>query len=524
MRSRNLTPGQLDGAEPPPLAAEVLASIGEAVVALDGLGACRYANPAAVRLLGVSGVDQLVGRDMHDILHARPPEDPAAHSRDECPIARALVRGSATHITHEVFRRPDGATIDVDCRAYPLTGADGERMPGAALTLVDVTAYRKVEEENLFRKMLLDAQSEASIEGILVVAGDTKMLSFNRRAVEMWGVPQHIIDARSDELALAYVLQKLVDPQAFLAKVEYLYAHPDEESRDLIQLKDGRTFDRYSAPLRSPQGVDHGRVWFFRDITEMKQAQEEMAHLYDEARRAVRARDDFLSIASHELRTPLTSLQLATQSIVRQVKRRQTEGEASQLPIEWVKERIDGVLDLVSQLSALIDNLLDISRLSTGRLELATEQLDLAELVREVVQRHAEQLASHGCQVSVDAPGPAPGSWDRLRLAQVLTNLLSNAGKYGRGKPVAVTLSQDAGAARVTVRDNGIGIAPADRQRIFERFERAVSSSQYSGFGLGLWIVSEIVKAMGGSITVDSALGAGASFTVTLPRQLPSPK
>jgi signal transduction histidine kinase len=299
------------------------------------------------------------------------------------------------------------------------------------------------------------------------------MLSFNRRAVEMWGVPKHIIDSRSDELALGFVLQKLVDPQAFLAKVEYLYAHPDEESRDLIQLKDGRTFDRYSAPLKSPQGVDYGRVWFFRDVTEVKQAEEEMARLYNEARRAVRARDDFLSIASHELRTPLTSLQLATQSILRQAKRREAEDHGGEVPIPWVKERVEGVLDLVSQLS-------------------------------------------------IETPGPVTGRWDRMRLAQVLTNLLSNAGKYGRGKPVSISVTEAAGGARVTVRDRGIGIAAADRQRIFERFERAVSSNQYSGFGLGLWIVSEIVKAMGGDITVESALGAGAAFTVTLPLQPPA--
>src|SRR4030095_16510115 len=184
---------------------------------------------------------------------------------------------------------------------------------------------RKVEEENLFRKVLLDAQNEASIDGILVVSSDTKMFSFNRRAYQMWGVPQHLMDARSDELALGWVLQKVVDPQAFLAKVEYLYAHPDEESRDLIRLKDGRTFDRYSAPVKSREGVYYGRVWFFRDITEMKQAEAEMARLYEQAQQAVRARDDFLSIASHELRTPLTSLQLVTQSLLRQLGKRGAE-------------------------------------------------------------------------------------------------------------------------------------------------------------------------------------------------------
>src|SRR5690349_19946095 len=118
---------------------------------LDDRGACRYANPAALRLLGVPDLAGLLGRDVHDLLHAQAP-DPAAHSRDECPIGRALSRVSATHITHEVFPHADGSTLDVDCRAYPLTDEVGERHPGAVLTLADVTAYRKSEEENLFRK------------------------------------------------------------------------------------------------------------------------------------------------------------------------------------------------------------------------------------------------------------------------------------------------------------------------------------------------------------------------------------
>jgi signal transduction histidine kinase len=336
----------------------------------------------------------------------------------------------------------------------------------------------------------------------------------------MWGVPQDIVDSRSDELALAWVLRTLQDPDAFLARVAYLYQHPDEESRDLIPLKDGRTFDRYSAPVKSRDGVYYGRVWFFRDVTELKRAEAELARLYQEAQEAIRVRDEFLSIASHELRTPLTSLQLQIQGIQRKLGRTTDTGVST----PWITERITSAFDLVAGLSRLIGNLLDISRITSRRIVLEDEGFDLSAMVTEVVHRHAEQFADAGCTVRIHAADPLPGRWDRMRLDQVLTNLLTNASKYGRGAPVDIAVGGDGPTVWITVRDQGIGIDPKDRERIFLRFERAVSSNHYGGFGLGLWIVREIVGLMGGDITVQSAPGQGAEFRVTLPlrRHLPA--
>ena len=491
-------------------AVRVLDGIGEAVFALDLSGRCIYANRSALRLLDLQSFQDIAGRHLHEVLHGRLDGVAAAHSAEDCPLTRALSRGSATHITHETFHKLDGTTIEVECRAYPLASAGANI--GAAVTCVDVSSHQQAREEELFRRVLLDAQTEASIDGILVVSKDTKMLSFNRRFIDLWGVPRHIVDSRSDELALSWVLQKLEDPQAFTSKVAYLYEHPDEESRDLIRLKDGRTFDRYSAPVRSREGVYYGRVWFFRDVSDLKDAERELARLYEEARQAVRMRDDFLSIASHELRTPLTSLQLQAQSLIRRLEKPEFRSTPA-----WVSERAKGVQDLVTRLSTLIENLLDISRITAGRLVLDPEEVDLSELVGSVLGRHEEQLTEAGCTVSLHAAGPVVGRWDRSRVDQVITNLLTNASKYGAGKPVEVTVTGDDSCARLAVRDHGIGIEPADRQRIFMRFERAVSAANYSGFGLGLWICLEIVKAMDGTIDVSGTPGEGSTFTVTLP-------
>jgi PAS domain S-box-containing protein len=237
--------------------------------------------------------------------------------------------------------------------------------------------------------------------------------------------------------------------------------------------------------------------------------------LYTEAQDAIRARDTFLSVASHELNTPLTSLTLNVQAL-----RRDLDSRAPAAP-EALSTKVVALQRQLSRLSSLVRELLDVSRITAGRLRLEREELDLAALTREMVPRFSEDLARAGCELRLDAPGPARGHWDRLRLEQVLQNLLSNAIKYGRGHPIEVRVGADAERAWLTVRDEGMGIAPEGQARLFQRFERLASERHYGGLGLGLWIVKQIVDALEGRILVESAPGTGSTFTVELPRQRP---
>jgi len=165
--------------------------------------------------------------------------------------------------------------------------------------------------------------------------------------------------------------------------------------------------------------------------------------------------------------------------------------------------------------------MLDVSRLTAGRLELVYEKVDLALLIRDVAQRFSADAAAAKCTIKLDVPGPLAGTWDEARLDQIVTNLLGNAIKYGAGGVIEIEARAEGDNVRLTVRDHGIGISASDQQRIFQRFERASGQRQHPGLGLGLWITSELCKALGGRINVASALGAGAAFTITLPRQSP---
>ncbi len=238
------------------------------------------------------------------------------------------------------------------------------------------------------------------------------------------------------------------------------------------------------------------------------------ARLYREARDAIRVREEFLSIASHELRTPITAIQLHVQDLRRALTR-----SPESLAPERLRHGLEVVARQVKRQLHLVNDLLDVSRLGAGRLVLRPEPLDLAVLVREVVERFEQELARTGSRLTLHAPAPVTGSWDRLRLEQVVTNLVSNAVKYGQGKPIDLTVEAGEGRARLVVRDAGIGIAPEHLERVFGRFERAVSERNYGGFGLGLWIARQIIEAMGGRISVSSQPGVGSTFRVELPRE-----
>jgi signal transduction histidine kinase len=249
----------------------------------------------------------------------------------------------------------------------------------------------------------------------------------------------------------------------------------------------------------------------------LRKANDEAAARVRVSEAAVTARDEFLAVASHELRTPLTSLLLHIEAIERGVYHNAAPGR---LPTE--KQRLDAVGRQARRLATLIDGMLDVSRLTTGWLDLQLGDMDLAALARDVAQRFAPDAAAAGCPISLHLDTTLDGFWDAPRLDQIVTNLVGNAIKYGAGAPIEIEGQGEAAIVKLTVRDRGIGIPLADQERIFQRFERATSERQYGGLGIGLWISSELAKVLGGRISVESAPGAGSAFTLELPRRPPA--
>jgi PAS domain S-box-containing protein len=389
----------------------------------------------------------------------------------------------------------------------PLKDDQGAVVGGVAVVR-DVTGRRQAEQrlyetESRFRNMADVAPVMlwmSGTDGLCTFFNQTWLAFTGRSLQEEWGVGWaegvHFED-----------FQRCIDTymEAFNARrvfeMEYRLRRRDGAFRWIL--------DR-GTPRYAPDGSFAGFIGSCTDITERKQLEVDL-------RAAVFARDDFLSVASHELRTPLTSLKLQVDGLRRLLSR----GRDEALTAERLGESLDMIGKQTTRLGELVEALLDVSRLKAGRLELAPTEIDLRALAGEVVERWRPMAERVGAPIVPIENGagsnPIIGWWDRVRLEQILNNLLANAVKYGPGQPIEVTVGREAELALVTVRDGGIGIAPADQQRIFARFERAAPSSSYGGLGLGLWIVGQLLEAMGGSIHVQSAVGKGATFVVKLP-------
>ena len=262
-------------------------------------------------------------------------------------------------------------------------------------------------------------------------------------------------------------------------------------------------------PLHDDAGTVLRWIGTNTDIDEQRRAKAAL-------QRSVQVRDEFLSVASHELRTPLTALLLQLQIARRGLDRGDERARLA--------ERLTVADKQIARMSSLVESMLDVSQISLGRVALEPADCDLAQIARDVVARAQETADRAGSTVTIDAPAALTGRWDRSRLDQVVTNLVSNAIKYGAGKPIELAVRGAAPGAPVKpdhvvleVRDHGIGIPAQDRERVFERFERAVSARHFGGLGLGLFICREIVEAHGGAITLESAPGQGSVFRVTLP-------
>ncbi|RKH10902.1 response regulator [Corallococcus sp. CA047B] len=235
----------------------------------------------------------------------------------------------------------------------------------------------------------------------------------------------------------------------------------------------------------------------------------ENARLFQEAREAVRLRDEFLTVAAHELRTPLTTLRLQLGSLLQRTEVHHLEPE--------VVTRLERSVRQVRRLGTLVEGLLDVSQLSSGELSLMPERFDLEELVAEVLERHQAEARAAGCELRQSPRQGLWGTWDRLRVDQAVGALISNALKFGPGRPVEVDVGRSGAFARIQVRDRGIGVPGDQVERIFERFGRAVSSHSYGGLGLGLYLTRRAAEAHGGRAWAEPGLGEGARFTLELP-------
>lgn len=466
-------------------------------VAIHDRGRILMVNPAWTRLFGFTP-EEMVGMSALELA---------------APESRALVAQKIAAGSEEPYEaiglRKDGSTFSAQLRAH-MVSFEGRTV--RATTIHDISARKAAE----LRVALVETRLRAVVENapIVLFAFDTRgvlTLSEGRElrslGVEPGRIGVSLFEVYRDEPEILDHLHRALagEEMAVIAPMRTL---------PLV-------WETRYTPIRDASGKVTGVIGVGTNITRRQRAEEERDRLFAEEKRAraeaeeaLQAREEFLSVASHELNSPLTSLKLRLQEVARSLQ----PGAETPLPPDWLHRLVEVSERQLRRLTRLVADLLDVSRITTGQLTLEREELDLAELARETAARTIEEARPERAVIEVRAPAPVRGRWDRVRVEQVLTNLLSNALKYGRGAPVQVTVDEAAGRARLTVEDRGIGIAPEVLGRLFQRFGRGVSARRYGGLGLGLYIVRQILDAHGGTIEVKSSVGTGTVFTVELPR------
>lgn len=469
-----------------------------------GLG---YLSENWSELMG--GPRQVTVTDFQTLVDRAPQAD---QMRIGVALTAALKGETERYDIEHQMARDDGSLVWIHSQGRVSRRDARGRAVRATGTNQDINA-RKLAELQLARGAAITrATLDSTADGILVVSGDRDILLFNRRLVEMLRIPHDMVGAPRQRWG-DIVVSQVKDPESYSARVQALYDAPETASFDILEFKDGRVFERYGREL-ALEGAATGRVWSFRDVTERHRADAEIKRAKESAEAANRAKSEFLDTMSHEMRTPLNGVLGMTGVLLAEALTPQQ------------RRYVELAHSSAQALLGLINDLLDLGKIESGKLEFEHVEFSLADLAGEFRDLYGLRARDKRLdfEVRVDPAVPALIVGDPGRLRQILHNLLSNALKFTEKGEVGLDIHCAPGAGDrlmlgFTVHDTGIGIPAEVQQALFQRFVQADSSTtrEFGGTGLGLAIVKQLCEQMGGDVTLHSQPGRGASFRCRLP-------
>lgn len=428
-------------------------------------------------------------------------EESSNENRLESLSLKKAYKGSYSWI------RPDGKDNVIEYIGVPIMWRGKSYSIGIDR---DITVRTRTEEETKKSLSLLTATLESTADGILVVNNKGKITHFNKKFIELWRIPPTNCSTWNEEIEISFVFDQLKDPESFLKKIKEMELNDNESSFDILEFKDGRTFERYSQP-QTIEGKTFGRVWNFRDITERKSAEAELIAAMEKAEESDRLKSAFLANMSHEVRTPLNSIIGFSKLLTDPTFDEEQKNEFIQL-----------IQTNGNNLITIITDIMDISKLESGQITIRKTQINAQKFISSVKEQFSYLAEVKKLELKIMFSGRDKETVifaDAERLSQIFNNLLSNAIKFTKHGHIEIGYYTYNQLVEFYVKDTGIGIPKEFHKKIFDRFRQVENSTtrEYGGNGLGLAISKNLIELMGGKIWVESEYGKGSAFYFTLP-------
>jgi PAS domain S-box-containing protein len=428
---------------------------------------------------------------------------------DEISLLQLIAGEIPVYQTEKKYIRKDGAVI-WGSTTVSIIRNNKDEVQFFLVMIEDITSRKKAADELANSVSLLRATLESTEDGLLVVDSSGKIVQFNQKFIEMWRIPNEIIETGEDTAALEYVKNQLANPESFLGSVEHLYNEPDSTSSDILEFADGRYFERYSQPQKI-SGKSVGRVWSFRDISRRKKAEADLIAEKERAQESDRLKTAFLHNVSHEIRTPMNAI-IGFSTLLND----------PELTAEERNQYIEIIFQSGSQLLSIINDIVDIANVESGQAKANMSEFNLNAALKSLSEQFSITGKKNNVSINLEPSLSDEDSTivtDHTKLIQILSNLINNAIKFTRDGCVDFGYVKKEKSLEFYVKDSGIGIPQEYHSRIFDRFYQVDSavSRQYSGAGLGLSICKGYVELLGGTIDVESETGKGTIFRFTIP-------